>query len=396
MKMQTIRWLDKYAGSLILLICSGFNALFPSRKKPPQRIIFLKLIEQGATVLAYSSLKYAIERYGKSNVYFLVFKQNRFILDQLQLLADENIIELRNEGIFYLLADLWPAIKRCRKARIDSSVDMEFFARSTAIIAYLIGTTNRVGLYRFNAEQPYRGTIINHRVLYNPYIHIADQYLLLVKALESPDITEPLLKIEKEKIKATHPQLRYEAKDREEVRKKFALPENRRLIIFNCNASDMLPLRRWEMHKFGELSRKVVEQFPDHLILYTGLAEERGKLEKMQRDFELSDTINLAGKTSMRELMILFELADLVLTNDSGPAHFASLFDTRVIVLFGPESPSLYAPRSEKVKVVYNNLACSPCVNVYNHRFSPCTNNLCMQSIRVEEVFSHLKTALNE
>ena len=124
------------------------------------------------------------------------------------------------------------------------------------------------------------------------------------------------------------------------------------------------------------------------------MQKERKAIEELIDKYNLGQAINLAGRTTFPELMSLYELSDILITNDSGPAHFASLYNTQIIVLFGPESPYLYAPLSDRVAEVYKNLACSPCVNVYNHRFSPCTNNICMQTIEVDEVLEKAKKYL--
>ena len=104
----------------------------------------------------------------------------------------------------------------------------------------------------------------------------------------------------------------------------------------------------------------------------------------------------LAGKTSLRELLVLYTLADVLVTNDSGPAHFASLTNIESVVLFGPETPKLFGAIGPGFHAVYAKLACSPCVNAFNHRFSPCTDNLCMQSITPEEVYGRVKECLGK
>jgi ADP-heptose:LPS heptosyltransferase len=73
-------------------------------------------------------------------------------------------------------------------------------------------------------------------------------------------------------------------------------------------------------------------------------------------------------------------------TNDSGPAHFAALTDVHVIVFFGPETPELYRPLTDRCTVMYSNYACSPCVSAYNQRRSVCTNNRCLTTISVDTV----------
>ena len=105
--------------------------------------------------------------------------------------------------------------------------------------------------------------------------------------------------------------------------------------------------------------------------------------------------ISVAGKTTLRDMLVLYSLADVLITNDSGPGHFASTTDIHNIVLFGPETPQLFGPLGENRHVVYAQLACSPCVSPYNHRFSPCTNNVCMQTITVDDVYREVAMSLD-
>src|SRR5262249_1778033 len=92
--------------------------------------------------------------------------------------------------------------------------------------------------------------------------------------------------------------------------------------------------------------------------------------------------------TTLRELLVLYTLADVLVTNDSGPAHFATLTPLDVVTLFGPEHPALFAARSLRNRVLWAGVPCSPCVTPYNNRTSPCRNNVCMQPIPVAPVFA--------
>ena len=102
----------------------------------------------------------------------------------------------------------------------------------------------------------------------------------------------------------------------------------------------------------------------------------------------------MAGHTSLTELLTLYSVADVLVTNDSGPGHFSSLTPVHAIVLFGPETPRLFGPLSASSTVIWKELACSPCVSVFNHRLSPCRNNVCMQAITVDEVFDAVAAAV--
>ena len=79
-----------------------------------------------------------------------------------------------------MLRSLW----KIRRLGIDATVDMEFFARAPAVLAFLTGARRRVGLHRYTSEGPYRGDLLTHRVEHNPYLHTAVSYYLLVEALK--------------------------------------------------------------------------------------------------------------------------------------------------------------------------------------------------------------------
>ena len=165
------------------------------------------------------------------------------------------------------------------------------------------------------------------------------------------------------------------------------------IILLNPNASDLVPLRRWPNPRYLELARRLLERFPKAGVAFTGMAAEAETIEQMTRDIGSPRCFSLAGKTTLPQLMALYSLADVLVTNDSGPAHFASLTPIHVVTLFGPETPALYAARNRRNTVLWAGIVCSPCVNAYNNRQSPCRNNLCMQQITVEQVFAAVCSA---
>jgi hypothetical protein len=151
------------------------------------------------------------------------------------------------------------------------------------------------------------------------------------------------------------------------------------IVLLNPNASDMLPLRKWDTQNFVRLGRRILQEIPNTVLIITGAPSERESAERVCLEIGSDRTVCLAGKTTLRELLVLYTLADTLVTNDSGPGHFASMTDIHSIVLYGPETPGLFGAIGGRSHIIHAGLACSPCVNVFNHRFSPCKNNLCMQ-----------------
>ena len=159
------------------------------------------------------------------------------------------------------------------------------------------------------------------------------------------------------------------------------------LILLNPNASDLLPLRRWPSLRYVELARRLLERYPELFIGFTGAPAEAGPNNQLANEVGSSRVIPLAGKTTLRQVLALYTRSEILVTNDSGPAHFASMTPISVVALFGPETPALFSARSPNATALWAGIACSPCVNAYNNRQSICRNNVCMQAITVDDVF---------
>ena len=149
----------------------------------------------------------------------------------------------------------------------------------------------------------------------------------------------------------------------------------------------MLPLRRWMPERFAELIRRILAADDDILVLITGAPSERPEAERLAAQCGSDRCISFAGQSTLGDLPVLYALSVVMVTNDSGPAHFAAASGLPTIVLFGPETPNLYQPLGSS-KAIYAGLACSPCVSASNHRKSACDDNVCMRAISVEQVFA--------
>ena len=395
MNQQLMRRLDAWAGKLLCLLLTLHRNVFERQQTtdPLRSILFIKLIEQGASVLAAGALNRAYELVGRDHVYICVFAENRPIIDLLEQLPPNNVWALRNKNIWVFALDLLKMLRKAHKVGITATVDLEFFSRGSAIIGYLTRAKKRVGLHRFTMDGPYRGDLMTHRISYNPYLHTAKTYRALVEVLAQSGEQIPINKmpLPRNEVLAAHfsPNMSEVAAVKGMLRERFGadLPSGP-LMILNPNASDLMPLRKWPTERFLELARRLLAEYPEGLIILTGAPREAPAIERIMRELRAPQVISVAGATTLSQLGTLFTLCDVLVTNDSGPAHFASMTAIQNIVLFGPETPQLYGPIDGHPEPIWAQLACSPCINALNHRLSPCNNNLCMQAITVDMVFA--------
>ncbi|MES2569942.1 MAG: glycosyltransferase family 9 protein, partial [Verrucomicrobiota bacterium] len=347
-----------------------------------------------------TALLKAVERVGSGNVYMVVFDDNRFIVDVLDVMPRENVITVRSDSFHALIPSAISALIRLRRLRIGAVIDLEFFARSSALLAYLSGAAVRIGFHAFFGEGPYRGNLMTHRVRYNPHLHTTQTFAMLVDALDVPVKTFPrfdLLPARPEDapvcFKATTPEVAEMKALLLQLTGESAVP---RLILLNANASDLLPLRRWDTARYIELALRLLTRFPEVHIAFTGARDEAEAVDRLVARVGSPRCFSLAGKTTLRQLMVIYGLADVLVTNDSGPAHFASLTPIHTVTLFGPETPLLFAALTPRNTPLWAGIACSPCVSALNNRQSACNNNVCMQRISVDEVFNAVQASYME
>lgn len=400
MKVDTMRRIDRLAGvplcavaTVVVWVASRFRRA-PGRVK---RVLMIELSEMGTTILAAPAMKKAREEL-HAELYFAIFRKNVGSLELLGTFPPANVFTIRDTSIATLLVDTMKFLLWTRKNAIDTVIDLELFSRFTALLTGFSGAARRVGYYRFHNEGLYRGEMLTHRVSYNPHIHIAQNLIALVNALivPSPQVPYSKTSVNDADLKVSLPAPGAAARETMIARIRAAArldPEAHRVVLINPNASELLPHRRWMPVRYAELIKRILKQHKDALVLITGAPNERAEAEALARECG-PRCVSLAGHTALSELPALYSLAKLMVTNDSGPSHFAAASGLTTIVLFGPETPKLYQPLGPS-RAIYAGLACSPCVSASNHRKTACTDNVCMQAISVDQVFAAVTEELS-
>ena len=134
--------------------------------------------------------------------------------------------------------------------------------------------------------------------------------------------------------------------------------------VFGLNpGAEYGPAKRWPAERFIATAREIQQRTGCGWILFGGKNDQplTAQIESQIRDskFEIR---NLAGQTTLRELMVLLKLCRVVLTNDTGPMHVAVALGVPVVVPFGSTSPELTGPVfSAKAKILQTDAPCSPC-----------------------------------
>ena len=398
--VDTMRTIDRRVGVPLCALVSPFvrladwlrNLVAPA-PTTPQKLLFIELSEMGSAIIVDPAMRDAQAK--GAEIFFLIFKSNRASLTLLNTVRPENILTIDASGLFTLIRDTLKFLIDARRHKIDTVIDLELFSRFTALLTGLSGASRRIGYDIFHGEGLWRGNMLTHRVHYNPHQHIAKNFLALVYAAFTSQKEVPYSKVYFPDSAIEIAKAPIESTCYHEVIGRIERLANENgleyrhgthpLFLINPNASELLVQRRWAPESFSALIVQIEHEWPDSLILITGSPQEIAYAENVRLGANVPNALNFAGEVKFNELPALYTLADVMVTNDSGPGHFSSVTDLHTVVLFGPETPALYGSLGKSIPITAA-LACSPCVSAANHRKTPCQDNVCMKAISVNQV----------
>ena len=392
MNVDTQRLIDRYLGTVICRFFSLFYRLFNKagiQSLEKRKILLIILSEMGALVLAHPMFQRLKEKYPDAALHVILFEKNREVVELMEIIPAENIITINDKTMPAFIRDTAAALFKLRKAKFDTVIDCELFSRISSILSFLSGSAVRVGFHPHTQEGLYRGNFINRPVLYNPYHHISRQFLTMVDAIDSD--THPKAKRRETDEKFELPAIKVEQREIEDAQN--ALFEKApgiqgKKIVLIYPGGGLLPIRAWPLEYYCRLTEELIQK--GYAVGVIGLAEDKSVARVILDHARSSKCVDLTGYTkTIRELILIFHFASLLITNDGGPGHFAALTPVPAIIFYGPETPVLYGTLGENALNYYLNFSCSPCVTAYNHRKSPCDgDNLCLKKIEPEEVLS--------
>jgi ADP-heptose:LPS heptosyltransferase len=403
MKLSTQRWIDRWAGQLLCSVVSLWvrvmGALKPAqpRNKPPRHILVILLSEMGSIVLAGPMFAALRQRYPGVTLHVLQLKKNQEVSRLLGLAEPHNLHALDDSSGVGLLRDIWRVGLAMRRLPLDAVIDCELFSRISSLMSFLVGAPLRVGFTPHTQEGLYRGSYINRAIPYNPYQHISKQFLSLVDALEgdsmprnkaaairdmpshtemSVDFSGDELLAYQQKMLADHPAL-----------------QGRKVVLLYAGGG-LLPERAWPPAHYARVAQGLCTA--GHAVGLIGLRDDAVLAKDLQSQTGSPYCVDLTGYTrSIRELLMLFHGSDLLITNDGGPGHFASLTPIRTFAFFGPETARLYGPLGSRATSYESGIACSPCLSAYNHRQTFCDgDNQCLKRIQPDPVLADALAAL--
>jgi heptosyltransferase-2 len=159
------------------------------------------------------------------------------------------------------------------------------------------------------------------------------------------------------------------------------------------NAHSPANNRMWPIEYYAELINNSSLPF---VILGQG-SSDRDLVDKLIQLVEPKKIVSLVGKATLSETALILKHAALYLGNDSALMFLGAAMGVQTLGLYGPTQVEAANPIGKKQYNIRSEVACSPCYDPYsgiNGKMYTCTNNLCMQEIKVKTVLDKITKLL--
>jgi heptosyltransferase-2 len=161
---------------------------------------------------------------------------------------------------------------------------------------------------------------------------------------------------------------------------------DKRLVAL-CPGSINSRAKRWPAERYAALGDKFSDKLGATVLLIGSAGETEVSLEVARQ--MSNQPVILTGKTDLAMLVATLSVVDLVVTNDTGPAHIASALGRPTLVIFGPTNPLTTRPFSPSGEILREPPDCAPCML----RDCP-IDHRCMTAISPDAVFARAEVLL--
>jgi heptosyltransferase-2 len=158
-------------------------------------------------------------------------------------------------------------------------------------------------------------------------------------------------------------------------------------LVALCPGSINSRAKRWPTERYAALADRLINELGAQVLLVGANAEAEVSLEVSNQ--MRNQPLTLTGQTDLAELVATLSLVDLLVTNDTGPAHIASALGRPTLVIFGPTNPLTTRPFSPLGEIVREPPDCAPCML----RDCP-IDHRCMTAITPDDVFERAHALL--
>ena len=162
-----------------------------------------------------------------------------------------------------------------------------------------------------------------------------------------------------------------------------------RPLVAVCPGSTNSRAKRWPVERFASVCDRLIEKMEADIVLI-GAREELNVTHQVVEQMRHHPVV-LTGKTDLAQTVAMLSAVDLLITNDTGPAHIAAALNRPTLVIFGPTNPVTTRPFSRAAEVIRRPPDCAPCML----RDCP-IDHRCMTAITPDEIFTRATALIRQ
>ena len=380
MKRRAIfRFFDRYLGIPILIIISIF---LKRKKRLPieniRKILIIKLAAIGDSILMIPMLRTLRKSFPDSEITFVCSYINEDIIRKIPYM--NKIINCDVHSFLKNPIGFLKFVSKIREVNYDIVIDAGQWERINSIITAFTKNDCSIG---FRIDGQYKHFIYNMVVPHQRNKHELENFIDLLLPLgitinENDKILEYFLSNENRKFA-------YRFWQENDL-------ENRSVICLHPGCGENGKPREWEDENYIALGNRLMNYDKNIRILITGSPLEVERSECIAKGIQ-KNVINSAGKFLLDDVVALVEKATLIVCSNTGMLHIASCVGTKTMGLHGPTNPQKWGAYNKNSVLIQSDKLCSPCLYL-GHDYG-CKSWPCMSHISVDDVFIHIRKALN-
>ncbi|MFT5824162.1 MAG: ADP-heptose:LPS heptosyltransferase [Crocinitomix sp.] len=336
------------------------KCIWPKKAFLTDQIYVIKFFGLGSL----TRIAYVIENTGvdKNKVTIITLKSNQSIIEHLKI----NAIYIRSSNPFYFAADYFKAMFHVWKKKRVHVFDMERSSNFSGIFRILLAIRKpSTGLF-FKAE---------NKMLGNQF------FVTLVNKTAVASIAEMF------------------GQKEFQLRDVAPISAQSNEVLINVNAGAYLPQRMFPLSKFADLVVQLHAEYANWTFVLTGAKTELGRVGQFinlleKGGVDKAKIRNLAGQQNLNDFLTTIKDVDLVITNDSGPIHFANYVGAKTVGIWGPTSAEMvgYSNSNTMLNLIPDE-ACSPCfINPKSKVAKVCGGQLtCFHNYAIDNMVTKIK-----
>lgn len=385
--VRIARYIDRYAG---IALCAGMNYFGRLTGRNTERIkledvsriLIVKFWGLGNLVEATPAFREIRQRFPHAKITFLTLARNRGLFDSYPRF--DEIIYMKDKAFRDVIYEFFHLPIVLKRRRFDLVFDMDPIGRFCALITFMSKAPIRIG---FSTKNQHREQLYTRTVRLNESLHVRRIFLDLLNRVGIMHAADTLDRI---------PVSGEAGAAVDGLLERHGIVAGDKLIIVNVNASEVAYERRWPIENFARLADAAASETGARIVLIGGPGEEEyvGRMEAAM----VEKAVNLAGRTTIGQMVELIGRCALFISNDSGPLHVAVAMGVPTVSFFGPETPIRYGPLGPIHEVIFaGRWDCSPCLTFTNEKRVQCSGDAkCMTGIEFDKTWRIVKRRLPE